>query len=112
MAKIKFGHMPCMGVKEDGATVCGERVVVWENEKGTLSCNCQECGQSDYAKKGDFKYPRWARRIARAPAAEPAADPQPAPAPKAKEGPPAAPPKVEAKPARRPTSLLDEAAGG
>jgi hypothetical protein len=90
-ARSKFGTMGCMGVKEDGATVCGEKVVVWlaHNEDETLSVRCDQCGQTDYARKSDYKYPRWVKRIVREPA--PAEPPKPAPKPDEKPAPAAKP---------------------
>lgn len=86
MAKTKFGYMKCPTPK------CGHRVVVKENERGTLSWSCDECDGSGYVKKGEAGYPAWAASIERASAPAPAADPKSAPAPAPKEK-PAAPAK-------------------
>src|SRR5574341_971297 len=98
MAKVKFGHMPCES--------CGERVVVKENEHGTLSYGCDECEGVGYAKKGTVQHALWQKKIERVAAPAPAASPKPASA-----AAPKAEPKPEpVKPKRAPGSLI-EAAG-
>lgn len=83
MAKSKYGYMKCP------TPGCDTRIVVKENERGTLSWRCDECDGTGYVKKGDAAFPKWDGQIeksARAPAPAPAPKkedaPKPAPAPK------------------------------
>lgn len=43
--KRKLGRVPCKN--------CGEPVMVKENDAGTLSMACDDCGFSVFAKKGE-----------------------------------------------------------
>ena len=79
MQKSKFGYMKCLTrscLNGDGGP---GRVVVLENERGTLGYRCDECGTQPYAHKGTGAHAAWLRDIERAPAAAP---PKPEPAPK------------------------------
>jgi hypothetical protein len=102
MQKSKFGYMKCLThgcLNGDGGP---GRVVVLENERGTLGYRCDECGTQPYAHKGTGAHTAWLRDIERAPAAAAPSKPEPAPKPAAK---PAPKPEPAPKPARATTLL-------
>ena len=83
MAKTEKGLMACEGQR------CRSHdhnapVVVFENEKGTLSYSCHFCGRAPYARAGTGQHAEWIEEMARRapkPAPAPAAAPVPAPVP-------------------------------
>lgn len=79
--KEKLGRIPCEG--------CGHPMVLKRNEAMTLTCACDECDVSSFAKKGTDGAKRWLSKLPKVEtpsenvpkAAVPAVPKQPAPAP-------------------------------
>jgi hypothetical protein len=76
MSKSKIGYMKCETRKCLNGDGGEGRVVIWENERGTLNYRCDECGASPYVRKGSGQYLAWQRDLKAAGSAAPA--PQPA----------------------------------
>lgn len=68
--KQKIGNMPC--------ETCGNKVVVKENELGTLSYRCDECDAAPYAKKGTGQHKTWLSKMTRSAESQPAEPEKPA----------------------------------
>ena len=91
MAKTRFGVMACEGQECESHDV-GAPVVVFKNDRDTLSYSCDWCGRAPYARPGTGQYKEWERAMEKrggTPAAPavvpvPAAPAQPAPAPEKK----------------------------
>lgn len=83
MAKVRAGIMACEGQRCESHDH-GAPVVVFQNEKQTLSYSCDWCGRAPYARPGTGQHAEWTeamQRNAPAPAPKPVAAPAPAPAP-------------------------------
>lgn len=96
MAKIRAGVMACEGQNCESHDI-GAPVVVFTNERETLSYSCQWCGRAPYARPGTGQYSEWqaAMKLREKPA------PAPSPAPDKKEAAPVPVPPVEkTKPAK------------
>jgi hypothetical protein len=79
--KAKVGYMKCETRQCLNSSGAG-RVVVYENEKGTLTYRCDECGAHPYVHKGTGQHAAWMRDVEKAPGSPPPA-PAPTPAPAA-----------------------------
>lgn len=62
MAKKIIGTMACEG-KRCKSHALKAQVVVFENEKGTLSYGCDYCGRSPYAREGSDMKEDWLQDI-------------------------------------------------
>ncbi|HYD63318.1 MAG TPA: hypothetical protein VEC35_23380 [Noviherbaspirillum sp.] len=99
MAKTRKGLMPCEGQRCESHDH-NAPVVVFENERETLSYSCDFCGRAPYARKGTGQHAEWLEEMARrapVPATAPAAQ---VPPPAAKQGEPKAPGQTGDKPAK------------
>lgn len=98
MGKVRKGLMPCEGQRCESHEH-NAPVVVFENERGTLSYSCDFCGRAPYARAGTGQHAEWLEEMARrapAPAAAPAAPVPGKPVPKAPEKQDARPEKTGA----------------
>lgn len=64
MAKARAGVMPCEGQRCESHEV-GAPVVVFSNEKGTLSYSCDWCGRSPYARPGTGQHSEWMEEMSK-----------------------------------------------
>ena len=80
-SKKKIGRMWCEGQRCPSHEM-NKRVVVYENDKGTLSYRCDECDRTPYAKFGTGQHNEWIAEMTllekKAPDKPPSAPPQPA----------------------------------
>lgn len=70
MAKIAIGDMPCEGPKCKSHER-GQRVVVFRNDKGTLSYSCDWCGRSPYTRAGQDQNREWLEAVGTGSSSEP-----------------------------------------
>jgi hypothetical protein len=62
MAKVKFGMMPCEGQNCE-SHARQQKVVVFRNEKETLSYSCDWCGRAPYARLGTGQHTEWMETV-------------------------------------------------
>jgi hypothetical protein len=62
MAKKRFGVMACEGQNCESHSRHAP-VVVFQNERGTLSYSCDWCGRSPYARPGTGQHDEWIEAI-------------------------------------------------
>lgn len=78
MPKVRKGIMACEGQRCESHSH-NAPVVVFENEKGTLSYSCDWCGRAPYARQGTGQHAEWLEEMQRR-APKPVAAPVPVPA--------------------------------
>lgn len=64
MGKVRKGLMPCEGQRCESHDH-NAPVVVFENERGTLSYSCDFCGRAPYARAGTGQHAEWLEEMAR-----------------------------------------------
>jgi hypothetical protein len=64
MAKVRAGIMACEGQRCESHDH-NAPVVVFKNEKGTLSYSCDWCGRAPYARAGTGQHAEWQEAMQR-----------------------------------------------
>ncbi len=70
MAKVRAGIMACEGQRCE-SHAHNAPVVVFKNEKGTLSYSCDWCGRAPYARPGTGQHEEWQEAMQRNAPAKP-----------------------------------------
>lgn len=98
MAKKRVGLMKCEGQRCESHEH-NVPVVMFENEKGTLSYACGFCGRAPYARPGTGQHAEWLAEMQRTEAKQ---ETPPAPTPKPVAAPPAPVPKAPGQTGEKP----------